>query len=212
MTVSRTYRLAASSERLLQELDEVVRRRSIERVGEDEQVQLVRVDDGFRVLLGTGEPDDPAACVAGELSRRDGQLHLEVRTSLVGIRPDGTRAASRELLRWIVVIFGFLAIALVAGYLTGELALATIGRWLALYLGIVGYRFTRRALRRRRDRAELLSLVERAAGPLAALPEAGPFRERAQPRAVTGAASSAAASAPEGDDRRPQGARSTPPG
>lgn len=182
MATIRTYHLDASSAALMRRLDEVVRERSIDRVGEDEQIELVRVDDGFHVLLGRGEPDDPAARLGGKLSRRDGQLHLEVRTSLVGIRPDGTSAAARELLRWIVVILGFLAIALVTGYLTGEWALATIGRWLALYLGIVGYRFTRRALRHRRDRAELLSLVERAAGPLAALPEAGPFRDRAAER------------------------------
>ncbi|MEZ4449895.1 MAG: hypothetical protein R3B09_10490 [Nannocystaceae bacterium] len=183
MTTSRTYRLNASSEQLMQRLDEVVRGRRVERVGKDEQLQLVPDGDGdgFKILLGSGEPDDPAAYVQGKLSEHAGQVLLEVQPGLVGIRPDGTRAASRELLEWALAVGGFLAIVLIAGRLTGEYAIATIGRWLALYLGLVTYRFTRRALRRRRDRAELLSLVESAAGPLAALPEAGPFREAALP-------------------------------
>lgn len=155
---------------------------------------------------------DLPCSLGSTLREHEGLLDLEVTTSLIGVRPDGARATARELLEWITAGVVFLAIVLLAGHLTGEFALATSGRWLALYLGIVGYRFTRRALRRRRDRAELLSLVERAAGPLAALPEAGPFRDRAQPRALTGAASSAAASAPEVTDPRPRSARSTPPG
>jgi hypothetical protein len=186
MAISRTYRLNASQEQLMRRLDEVVRARGVERVGKDEQVALVRDGDKFRILLGRGEPDNPASGLRGSISERDGQLHLEVRSTLAGLRPDGTRAAASELLEWAIAVLGLLAIVLAAGRLTGEYAISTIGRWLALYLAIVGFRFTRRALRRRRDRAELLSLIESAAGPLAALPEASPFRGQSSPRSDDG--------------------------
>ena len=176
MSISRTYRLDASKEQLMRRLDEAVRAHRVGRVGKDEQLTLVRDGDKFRILLGRGEPDDPASCVGGSIHERGGQLHLEVRSTLAGLRPDGTRAAARELLKWAVAILGLLAIVLAAGHLTGEYAIHTIGRWLALYLAIVGFRFTRRALRRRQDHAELLSLIESAAGPIAALPAGSPFR------------------------------------
>ncbi|MEZ4449886.1 MAG: hypothetical protein R3B09_10445 [Nannocystaceae bacterium] len=122
MATPRTYRLNASSEQLMQRLDEVVRGRRVERVGKDEQLQLVPDGDGdgFKILLGSGEPDDPAAYVQGKLSEHAGQVLLEVQPGLVGIRPDGTRAASRELLEWALAVGGFLAIVLIAGRLTGS--------------------------------------------------------------------------------------------
>lgn len=162
-------------------LEQAVRAYRVGRTHKDEQLSLVRDGDTFRLFLGRGAPDDPASCIRGSLRERDGRLRLEVRSALVGLRPDETRAVARELLMGCIAILGVLAIVLAAGRLTGAYAISIIGRWVALCLAIAGVRFTRWALRRRSDRAQLLSLIESAAGPLAALPEAGPFRGRSSP-------------------------------
>jgi len=95
-------------------------------------------------LLGRGEPNDPASCIRGSLSERGGQLHVEVRSTLAGLRPDGSGAVVGEFLEWAIAVLGLLAIVLAAGRLTGEYAISIIGRWLAPYLAIIGCRFTRR--------------------------------------------------------------------
>lgn len=172
-------------------LEEAVRAHGLGRTHEDEQLSLCRDGDDFRIFLGRGAPDDPASCIRGSVHERDGRLHLVVRSALVGLRPDRTRAAARELLSGSLAILVFLVIVLAAGRLTGAYAASIIGRWFMFYLAVVAFRFTRWALRRRSDRAKLLSLIEGAAGPLVALPETSPFRGRSSPRVTAHAPTTA---------------------
>ncbi|MCA9638040.1 MAG: hypothetical protein KC420_18555 [Myxococcales bacterium] len=177
MATTRTFRLAGSQAELMERLQEVVESHRSD--DDDEHVELIREGGGFKLLLGSGELGDLAACARGTLTEGPGALDLEVRSGLVGV--DRARLFSRELLRWALAILAFVGIIFFLAHLTGARASTVLLRWLILPVGITGYRCARRLLRIRQDAAELLSLVERAAGPLAALPAAGPFRERALP-------------------------------
>ena len=103
---------------------------------------------------------------------------MRVSTATIGVRTGGWLAVARELAPWTLGLALILGVPWLAGLLQGAQAAGKLVLWVLVYLVAVAYRFGRRALNRRRDAGELLSLVERAVNPVRALAEhAGPFRE-----------------------------------
>jgi hypothetical protein len=100
--------------------------------------------------------------------------------SLVRLGSDSLSESKRELVEWAAVIGGASAVALGLGLLDGADVLGALARWVLIAALVVGARLVRRFVRRRRDHAELVSLIEGAVGPVLALQEANPYRTGAQ--------------------------------
>ncbi|MCB9751791.1 MAG: hypothetical protein H6713_17595 [Myxococcales bacterium] len=155
-----------------------VRGRAVENGRHDDHLRFEADENSFRLLLGPGDADDPAACVRGEFESRGDQTLMRVSTATIGVRTGGWLAVARELAPWTLGLALILGVPWLAGLLQGAQAAGKLVLWVLVYLVAVAYRFGRRALNRRRDAGELLSLVERAVNPVRALAEhAGPFRE-----------------------------------
>ena len=176
-TMRREYRLGATPDEALAALREHIERARDSTPGESNDVLDLQTDDGsFTLVLGPDRAGQPAALLRGQFHREGNHTRVTASTALAPLRPGVGRATARDLAEWALVIGGLAALGLILGFRTVDQALAIILRWSLLFLAILGVRVTRRALRRRRDQAQLLSLVEGALGPLLALPEGSPFR------------------------------------
>ena len=180
MALRRDYRLDAPLDDVRRRLREHLTRASVDRIGDAsrEELHLDLDGDRFAVFLGSGEATRPASCIRGELEETGGSLRLKVQTSLARLRPDSVRESKRELAEWAAVIGGASAVAFVLGLLGGADLLGALARWAVITALVVGARLFRRVVRRRRDQAELVSLVEGAVGPVLALPEGSPYRAK----------------------------------
>lgn len=173
----REYRLGASPEEALSALRDQVGRARARIEGASSDALDLKLEEGrFTLVLGPDRVGQPAALIRGELRSEGPYTRVLTSSAIAPLRPGIGRATARELAEWAVVIAGVTVLALLIGLRTVDKALTSVLRWSLLFLSILGARIVRRALRRRRDQAELLSLVEGAFGPLLALPEGSPFR------------------------------------
>lgn len=183
MTTSRPYRLAASTTALRRRLAEVVRQSNLDRVAARERVHLRQDGDRFALLLARGDDDDDdlAARVDGSTLVDGDHLRVEVEGGRLGLRPGAWRRRARALGVHALAIAALYGLAAAAGLVVLTAVVDALARvaMITLVLGLIA--LARRVARRRRDRAELLSLIEAAAGPLAALPDGDPMRAPGRP-------------------------------
>lgn len=172
----REYRLSAPPDEALAALrNHIDRARGTDSSTSNDDLDL-RIDGGrFTLVLGPDRAGHPAAILRGEIHTHGDRTCVTTTTAIAPLRPGVSRATAHDLTEWALVIGGVAVAGLLLGR-TIDQALASVARWLLLFIAILGARIARRALRRRRDQAQLFSLIEGALGPLLALPEASPFR------------------------------------